>query len=580
MNKIEDSVIKYAIDFERYKNGQANEVTDMIDNANRTIAKYIRQTDSVYTKARYKEIVKKLNEVSKALKEKVGDNIDIDGVIEYELKKQKKILNEAKPYLPKVKGGEINFLYPSLEQIKTAALFKPVDTKYGLTYQSYLEGIENGLYNIWDSAIRTGYLTGQSTQKIVSNVLGGITPQTKMIKQGMINSYRNAVYANTRTVLQSFANETMNRVYEENEKYFGGKEDYKYEYLATLDNRTCLVCGANDAKLYKSISEVPQLPLHRNCRCVICPYINVEGEERASKDGYTEKKTFNDWLQEQKESVKKDVLGATRYQRLQEGIESDVGGFVNDGKVLTLPELELKEKAEIIERIKIENDWFNSVPKDLVNNFTEDLKRIELNQLNLIQQYTKDVKINFESNEEAEFIKKEKKINMNLRKQDYRAQAMNFKTNMTCFLHETAHAIDFFKNGKNYYSLGTLRNLEELGKQDLLDYVNAKYFRKNRISSFDKLLTNSDAKKNILKELSDENKHLKNGVSDIISGITRNKIQGKYYHDTEYWNESKGENVILEIVANSLEAIGCGGEKIQLLKLYFPSIIKKIFERF
>lgn len=344
MNKVEDSVIKYAIDFERYKNGQANEVTDMIDNANRSIAKYIRQTDSVYTKARYKEIAKKLNEVSKALKEKVGENIDIDGVIEYELKKQKKILDEAKPYLPKIKGGEINFLYPSLEQIKTAALFKPVDTKYGLTYQSYLEGIENGLYNIWDSAIRTGYLTGQSTQKIVSNVLGGLTPQTKMIKQGMINSYRNAVYANTRTVLQSFANETMNRVYEENEKYLGDTapdgEKYKYEYLSTLDNRVCIICGELSGKLYKELKDVPQLPQHRGCRCVILPYLNIEGETRASKDGYIKDVTFDKWLSEQDVKTQKEVLGASRYQIYKVGqAEGKEVQFSNNGSVKNLPEL-------------------------------------------------------------------------------------------------------------------------------------------------------------------------------------------------------------------------------------------------
>ena len=54
MNKIENGVIKYAISFERYKNGQANDIIALLDNADSQIAKFIKQTSGVYTKARYK----------------------------------------------------------------------------------------------------------------------------------------------------------------------------------------------------------------------------------------------------------------------------------------------------------------------------------------------------------------------------------------------------------------------------------------------------------------------------------------------------------------------------------------------
>ena len=218
----------------------------------------------MYTKARYREIAKKIRDISKALSEKAGSGIDIDGVIEYELRKQKKLLEQVKKDIVKVKGGEVNFLYPSLEQIKTAALFKPITE--GFTYDSYLNGIQEGLYDTWDSAIRTGYLTGQSTDRIVRNVMGGVSPETKLKNPGLIDRLRNSVYANTRTVLQSFAEETRERVYQKNEQYFGdGKSGYKYEWLATLDNRTCIPCGSMDSKLFKSIKDAPQIPLHRGC---------------------------------------------------------------------------------------------------------------------------------------------------------------------------------------------------------------------------------------------------------------------------------------------------------------------------
>lgn len=338
MNEIENKVIRYQIDFEKYKNGQANEVIEMLDTAVKEISKFIKKTDGVYTKKRYKEISEKLKDISKTLKENIGNKIDIDGVIDYELAKQKKILSLAS------KGTNLKgeFTYPTREQIKTTALFRPIDTKYGMTYQSYLESIESGLYNTWDAAVRTGYLTGQSTRQIVSDVVGGLTPQTKIVKQGAIQGLRNSVYANTRTVIQSFANGTMERIYEENEDLLGDKDTDKFEYLATLDSRTCLVCGSLDGKLFKSIKDCPHLPQHRGCRCMIIPYFEIEGDKRATKEGYKDKVTFNEWLKKQDDKTQLEVLGATRYKMYKDGVK--IEQFVDNGRLLTIDEL--KESLE------------------------------------------------------------------------------------------------------------------------------------------------------------------------------------------------------------------------------------------
>ena len=273
MNPYENGVIKYEIDFQKYENGVANEVIRLLDNANLELAGYIKKTRNVTTKARYKDISKKLREVASALKEKVGQKIDVDSVIDYELKKEKKLFGFIKSLFKKKNTirGEIDFKYPTVEQIKTSALFRPATDN--LTFDSYLNGIEAGLFNTWDSAVRTGYLTGIPTNQIVSNVMGGVSHTDRLKKAGQIEPLRNAVYGNTRTLLQSFAEETRERVYKENEEYFGdGESDYKYEYLSTLDARTCLVCGNYDGKKFKSLEDAPHVPQHRNCRCLIIPY--------------------------------------------------------------------------------------------------------------------------------------------------------------------------------------------------------------------------------------------------------------------------------------------------------------------
>lgn len=336
MNPYENGVIKYEIDFQKYENGVANEIIRLFDNANIEIAGYIKKTQSVATKARYKQIAKKLNEISKQLKERIEQNIDVDAVIAYELKKENKLFETIKKVLHKGDAGKISFVYPNVEQIKTSALFRPATD--GLTYQSYLDGVEAGLFNTWDSAVRTGYLTGIPTKQIVSNVMGGISQIDKLKKAGQIEPLRNAVYGNTRTLLQSFAEEARERVYKDNEQYFGDGE-YKYEYLATLDARTCLVCGNYDGKKFKSLEDAPHVPQHRNCRCLIIPYFDIKDDTRASKDGQVSSKTdFATWLEEQDENTQKEVLGATRYKVYKEGVKFEQ--FVDNGDVLTLPELQ------------------------------------------------------------------------------------------------------------------------------------------------------------------------------------------------------------------------------------------------
>lgn len=348
MNALENSVIKYQIDFERYKNGQANEIIELLDKADAEISRFIRQTNGVVTKARYKNVAEKVREVSKSLKNKVDDNIDLDGLIEYELLKEKKLLDMSKKYIANPKK-DILFKYPTLEQIKSAALFRPATD--GLTYQSYLNGIEAGLFNTWDSAVRTGYLLGQSTNQIVKNVMGSVSQSDKLINAGTIQSLKNSINANTKTLLQSFANETRNMVYEANEQYLGDYDSkgdkYKYEYLATLDNRTCLVCAADDGKLFNDLNDkdTPQLPRHRGCRCEIIPFFNIEGDFRASKEGYKKNVTFDEWLREQDEETQKEVLGATRYRMFKDGITIDQ--FVDNGKTLTLAQLVEKDVLEV-----------------------------------------------------------------------------------------------------------------------------------------------------------------------------------------------------------------------------------------
>lgn len=383
MTDFESEQIKHQIYLEQYKNGQANKIIALLDTADKRITDFIRKTDGVYTKERYKEIANELKAVSKALRDKIKDGTDIDGIIEYELKKQQKLLKL-------VDGVEnVSFVIPTVETVKTAALFKPAASK---TFEGYLNGIESGLYDVWDSNIRTGYLTGDTTYNIVKKVLGSAAGNEKLADAGAIRAFRNSLFANTKTMLQSFANEARNQVYEKNEKYF--VVGRKYKYLACLDRRTCLVCASLDGQYFAELKDAPQLPQHLGCRCLLlCNVDGMEslddGAERAAEgEPVAANVTYSEWLAKQSDEVQKEVLGLTRYKLYKSGVE--INQFIDSGKVLT----------------------FNQLKDKLPKSFEE-----------LAVEYTKKIVDNLSSGNSAEALKYQEKLKA-LQEQEAKAEGL------------------------------------------------------------------------------------------------------------------------------------------------------------
>ena len=75
-----------------------------------------------------------------------------------------------------------------------------------------------------------------------------------------------------------------------------------YEFLATLDNETCSICGKLDKKVFKISKACVGTncpPMHNECRCTIAPYYDDEfsdlfdkGSTRAARDPLTGKTVY------------------------------------------------------------------------------------------------------------------------------------------------------------------------------------------------------------------------------------------------------------------------------------------------
>lgn len=226
----------------------------------------------------------------------------------------------------------VNLKLPSLEQVISAATFVPY-TEYG-TFDSFIAMCNTQFFNVWNSAVRTGYMTGMTTRQIVQNVMGSPAMQAQLAKMGSIQSLRNSVMANTRTALQSFAIQTHNEVFKKNSDLFDG-----FKWSSVLDRRSCIACGSLDGTIYKTLEDVKEMPpLHLNCRCMILPYIKefeALNDTRASETGQVDSKiTYKDWIENQTEEVKREIMGKGRYELYKNGME--IKDFVSGTQLIPL----------------------------------------------------------------------------------------------------------------------------------------------------------------------------------------------------------------------------------------------------
>lgn len=162
----------------------------------------------------------------------------------------------------------------------------------------------------------------------------------------------------TRTAITETSNYVSNTTYKLNDDVVQG-----YQYVATLDSRTSLICARLDGKIYSlNNKNAPQPPQHFNCRSTTIPVIKsanqllntknnrlqkrkiagLSDSRRASINGQVPAKTtYEEWLKNQSNEVKLAVLGNQKRVTLFNSGKVKFSQFSNkDGKLISLKQLE------------------------------------------------------------------------------------------------------------------------------------------------------------------------------------------------------------------------------------------------
>lgn len=213
--------------------------------------------------------------------------------------------------------------------------------------------------------VKTGMVAGKSLNKIADDV-GRLGIATSVVQNKTL----------IRTAITETSAFVANETYKLNDDVVKG-----YQYVATLDSRTSLICGRLDGKIYSLDSKsAPKPPQHFNCRSTTVPIIKsadqllntknnrlqkrkinrLSDKKRASINGQVPARTnYSEWLSKQDNELKLTILGTqARVDIFNKGLLKLTQFSSADGKLVSLDKLESlligKEVQEISKRVSIQ----------------------------------------------------------------------------------------------------------------------------------------------------------------------------------------------------------------------------------
>lgn len=212
---------------------------------------------------------------------------------------------------------------PNSSVITALATSTPVkgDTMYGwwsaqnrMTQVAFRRVLTNGVVN------------GDTINDLAKAVRGIVTDSGKQVGGIFMASRREAI-ALVRTAIADVNFRAAQLTYQANSDLVEG-----WEFVATLDDRTCPECGTYDGQTYTiDDPDAPQIPVHFQCRCTSIPkLVGISQPERT---------TYEEWFAQQDATTQDDILGPMRGDLIRNGDATFSEMVKSDGSMVTLKDL-------------------------------------------------------------------------------------------------------------------------------------------------------------------------------------------------------------------------------------------------
>jgi len=349
-----DLAVRHAHYFERLKSWLVNRVLELIHDD-----PFIRTADILERQLGERDVEQILAEIDAMLRDGFGAALDdmTDQLVRIgtaETAWQVKALatatpkalqapaaGTATPQAPQVLPYVVSFEQPAEALVKAAVTSNPVA---GKVLGEWFADQTQRAQEIARQVVSEGIVTGKTTPEIVKTLVG--TPE-KAYTDGAFQESRRNLTSIVRTATTSVATEARIATFRANADTVKA-----WQFVATLDNRTTLICIAHDGKVYdlSDIREWP--PLHWGCRSTVVPVLKSWAElgipglrelpagTRASMNGQVPATlSYGEWFKRQPAVFQDDVLGPERAALFRSG-QVQVEQFVRDRRVVSLAELQ------------------------------------------------------------------------------------------------------------------------------------------------------------------------------------------------------------------------------------------------
>jgi len=339
---ITDVATRHQVFLQRYGNGQAKTAKKVLNRLRRNIQARLAQEPTVFQRQRLVDVLHDIDQLS---------IVAFTEIKEQALYGSKQLAFSEADYsaklFDKTTTVETGFILPSDSQLIAAidGDRMSINVNSAITPEGALDNFTKRKMTQIRNTISDGVTLGQTTQEISKNL--STTMSTLMARQ-------------ITTVVSTITNHTSSvarqQVYEANKEVLDG-----YIWIATLDNKTTLICASRDQKVYSVEGNNPKPPAHYGCRSLTIPKVNpkydlgakikgnrpsigAEGVEQQSSN-----LSYGGWLKKQPPEFINEALGVERGRLFRSG-KYTIDKFVDPaGRTYTLAELERMAPISFIE---------------------------------------------------------------------------------------------------------------------------------------------------------------------------------------------------------------------------------------
>lgn len=327
-----DALTRHQIFIQRYAKGREQQAIDTINRIKETVQGRLTENLDTMSKARLDRLLIDLKQLSNGLYNDLADDImkELIDFTDYEVGFTQRMLNSNIV-------GETVLPNPELIQSAIYTNVMKLEPTKNYSISSILSEFSLKKANQITQTITDGVIIGDTTPDIVNSL-------TNLFR---LQSNQAATLA--RTITNHVATQAREAVYRQNRDIMEG-----YEWVATLDSRTSLICASRDGTVYPFGNDPiknPKPPAHFSCRSTIVPVVKSQfslfRKERTTRPAtgsrgrqrVSASRNYESWLRRQTDEFQDEVLGNTKGRLFREG-NLGLSRFIDQsGREYTLDDL-------------------------------------------------------------------------------------------------------------------------------------------------------------------------------------------------------------------------------------------------